>query len=199
MRLLLALVALACPAIAHADGEGMPSDDGETGDRSGDDPASNRINLRIGNATSDSTGRPVICVDVRIIRGFGAESCGTGQGVIHDEAGTELAHFRGTFSFFSRRTTTGTARLRGGLGWAELQVGVDHPGFHFGEPDSVDRGSVAGPEGSLQAQYLVPLGKGIEAIASLTAGVAVFADADKLIVPQSNVQPFVSGEIGFGW
>jgi hypothetical protein len=119
--------------------------------------------------------------------------------VIHDEAGTELAHFRATYTLATHTTASGTGRLRGGLGWAELQVGVDHPGFHFGQPDSVERGSVAGPEGSLQAQYLVPLGKGIEAIASLTAGVAVFADADKLIAPQSNVQPFVSGEIGFGW
>ncbi|HUS32081.1 MAG TPA: hypothetical protein VMZ53_26460 [Kofleriaceae bacterium] len=199
MRFALALVAVAVPAIAHADGEAMPTDDAAGDATRTDDPAANRINLRVGNATSDSTGRPTICVDVRVIRGFAAETCGTGQGVIHDQAGTELAHFRGTFSFLSRRTSTGTAKLRGGLGWAELQVGVDHPGFHFGEPDTVDRGSVAGPEAVVQAQYLVPLGKGIEAIASLTAGVAVFANADKLVVPQSNAQPFVSGEIGFGW
>ena len=199
MRFVLALVAVAMPAIAHADGEALPRDGETAGQATGPDPAGNRINLRVGNATSDSTGRPAICVDVSIVRGFGAETCGTGQGVIHDEAGTELAHFRGTFSFLSRRTTTGTARLRGGLGFAELQVGVDHPGFHFGEPDSVERGSVAGPEAVVQAQYLVPLGKGIEAIASLTAGVAVFANADKLVSPQSNTQPFVSGEIGFGW
>ena len=206
MRFVLALVAVAMPAIAHADGEALPQRgealprDGETaGSAVGPDPAGNRINLRVGNATSDSTGRPTICVDVRIMRGFGAETCGTGQGVIHDQAGTELAHFRGTFSFRSRRTSTGTAKLRGGVGFAELQVGVDHPGFHFGEPDAVERGSVAGPEAVVQAQYLVPLGKGIEAIASLTAGVAVFANADKLVSPQSNTQPFVSGEIGFGW
>lgn len=193
MRFVLALVLV--PSIAFADGEAVQPGTGSGG--GGD--ASNRVNLRIGSSTSDSTGRPTICVDVRIVSGFGAESCGTGQGVIHDEPGTELAHFRGTFSFFSHRTSTGTARFRGGLGWAELQVGVDHPGFHFGSPDPSERGSVAGPEGSLQAQYLVPLGKGLEAIASLTAGVAVFASADKLVAPQSNVQPFVSGEIGFGW
>jgi len=193
VRIALALVLV--PAIAFADGEAM-----EPGAGSGmSADATNRINLRIGSSTSDSTGRPTICVDVRIVSGFGAESCGTGQGVIHDEPGTELAHFRGTFAFFSHRTTTGTARFRGGLGWAGLQVGVDHPGFHFGQPDPSERGSVAGPEGSVQAQYLVPLAKGVEAIASLTAGVAVFADADKLIVPQNNVQPFVSAEIGFGW
>ena len=183
------------PALAHAD---EPTET-EPGTTNAGAPTPNRINLRLGNATSDSTGRPVICVDVRIWAGLGVESCGTGQGVIHDQPGTELAHFRGTFAFLSKRTSTGTAKLRGGIGFAELQVGVDHPGFHFGEPDSVERGSVAGPEAVVQAQYLVPLGKGIEAIASLTAGVAVFANADKLVAPQSNTQPFVSGEIGFGW
>lgn len=184
------------PIAARADGEAMQPGSG-SGDQAGS--TSNRINIRVGTATSDSTNRPTICLDVRIAAGFGAESCGTGQGIIHDQPGTELAHFRGTWSFFSRRMTTGTARLRGGIGWAELQVGVDHPGFHFGAPDPTEKGSVAGPDGSLQAQYLVPLGKGVEAIASLTAGVAVFAKADQLIIPQSNVQPYVSGEIGFGW
>jgi hypothetical protein len=199
MRIALVFVGVAMPAIAYGDGEVTPRDGDGAGSASWADEAGNRVNLRVGNATSDSTGRPTICVDVRIMSGFGVETCGTGQGVIHDQAGTELAHFRGTFSFLSLRTSTGTAKLRGGLGFAELQVGVDHPGFHFGEPDSVERGSVAGPEAVVQAQYLVPLGKGIEAIASLTAGVAVFANADKLVTPQSNAQPFVSGEIGFGW
>jgi len=162
-------------------------------------PTPNRVNLRLGNATSDSTGRPVICVDVRIWSGLGVESCGTGQGIIHDEPGQEVAHFRATWSLLSRAFTTGTARLRAGAGFAELQVGVDHPGFHFGEPDRVERGSVAGPEAALQGQFLVPLGKGVEAIASFTAGLAIFQDADKLITPQSNTQPFASVEIGLGW
>jgi hypothetical protein len=162
-------------------------------------PTSNRVNLRLGSATSDSTGRPVICLDVRLWRGLGVESCGTGQGVIHDEPGEELAHFRATWSVLERAFSAGTTRIRGGVGWAELQVGVDHPGFHFGDPDTTERGSVAGPEAAVQGQLLVPLGKGIEAVASVTAGVAVFAEADKLIVPQSNTQPFASVEIGLGW
>src|SRR5688572_13246191 len=109
MRFVLALVAVAVPAIAYADGEALPQRgealprDGEAARDVGPDPAGNRINLRVGNATSDSTGRPTICVDVRIVRGFGAETCGTGQGVIHDQAGSELAHFRGTFSFLTHR------------------------------------------------------------------------------------------------
>ncbi len=171
----------------------------EPGTGSGGGPTPNRINLRVGNATSDSTGRPTICVDVRIWSGLGVESCGTGQGIIHDEPGHELAHFRATWSILERATSSGTGRLRGGVGWAELQVGVDHPGFHFGEPDPSERGSVAGPEAALQGQWLVPLGAGVEAIASFTAGLAIFADADQLVVRQDNVQPFASVELGVGW
>jgi hypothetical protein len=159
----------------------------------------NRFNVRLGGATSDSTGRPTICVDVRVWSGLGVESCGTGQGVIHDEPGTELAHFRATWSLVEVATSTGTGRVRGGLGWAELQVGVDHLGFHFNDPDPTERGSVAGPEAAIQGQWLVPLGKGIEAIASFTAGLAVFAHADELVEPKSNAQPFASVEVGLGW
>lgn len=161
-------------------------------------PTPNRINLRLGSATTDSTGRPTICLDVSIVRGFGVESCGTGQGVIHDETGAELAHFRATYTLVSRRTNSGTGRLRAGLGFAELQVGIDRAGFRFDEPD-VERGSVAGPEAAVQGQWLVPLGKGVEAIASFTAGAAAFASADQLVVPKSNVQPFASFELGIGW
>ncbi|MBA3820210.1 MAG: hypothetical protein H0X17_15060 [Deltaproteobacteria bacterium] len=162
-------------------------------------PTSNRINFRLGGATTDDTGRPTICLDVRVIAGFGIESCGTGQAILHNDPGREMAHFRATWAFFERTTPHGVGKLRAGAGFAELQVGVDHPGFNFGDPDARDRGSVAGPEAVVQGQWLVPLGVGVEAVASMTAGVAAFAEADKLVVPSDSVQPFVSFEIGVGW
>jgi hypothetical protein len=189
----LAVVLVALTRAAAA----QPADDG-TAPSEPPQPVVNRFNLRLGGASSDTTGRPTICVDVSVFRGFGVESCGTGQGIMHDEAGAELAHFRATYALLTRTTKNGTARVRGGIGWAELQVGVDHPGFRFDTPD-VERGSVAGPEASVQAQWLTPLARGIDAIASLTAGAAVFANADQLIVPRNNVQPFVSLELGLGW
>ncbi len=161
--------------------------------------AENRINMRIGGATSDDNGRPTICLDVRIISGFGVESCGTGQQIIHNDPGREMAHFRGTWTVLAKATTHGTGKLRVGGGFAEMQVGEDHPGFHFGDPDSTDHGSVAGPEAVAQAQWLVPIGKGVEVVTSLTAGLAYFASADKLVIPQDHVQPFVSFEAGVGW
>lgn len=192
MRWLLAC--LVVPLVAHAEPEAS-----EPGQGSAEEPAPNRFNFRVGAASSDTTGRPTICVDVRVWYKLGVETCGTGQGVIHNEPGTELAHFRTTWSFIEHATSTGTGKLRGGLGFAELQVGVDRPGFHFGQPDAVDRGSVAGPEAMVQGQWLIPIGKGVEAIASFTAGLAVFAHANELVEPKSNAQPFASVEIGLGW
>lgn len=130
-------------------------------------PTANRINLRLGGATTDDTGRPTICLDVRVFAGLNLESCGTGQAIIHNEPGREMAHFRGTWTFLERVTPRGVGKLRAGGGFAELQVGVDHPGFSFGEPDRIDRGSVAGPEAVVQAQWLVPLASGVEAVASV--------------------------------
>ncbi|MCX5741009.1 MAG: hypothetical protein NT062_00760 [Proteobacteria bacterium] len=189
----LAALLIATPAFAQ------PAEDGVDPSSPAPIVAKNRVNLRIGGASTDETSRPTVCVDVSIVLGFAVESCGTGQGLWHHDEGTEMAHFRATYAFLERATAQGTGRLRGGLGFAELQVGVDQLGFHFGSPDPADRGSVAGPEASLQGQWLVPLGKGVEAIASLTAGVAMFSKANELVIPKSNVQPFVSVEVGVGW
>jgi hypothetical protein len=194
MRWMSALVAVALAAVPACAEESA-----EPGAGGGANPSTNRINLRIGGASSDSNGRPTICLDVRIVAGFAVESCGTGQAIIHNEAGREMAHFRGTWTLLTRHTGRGTGKLRAGAGFAELQVGVDHPCFSFGSPDRIDRGSVAGPEAVVQGQWLIPLGRGVEAIASLTAGAAAFAKAGELIVPQRTVQPFVALELGLGW
>jgi len=190
-RLALALAVLALPVSTRADEALEPGTASAAA-------TSNRINLRLGGATTDSTGHPTICVDVRIVAGVGVESCGTGEGILYDGGGVEMAHFRGTFSFLERATERGTGRLRGGVGWAELQVGVDHPGFRFGSPDG-ERGSVAGPEAAMQGQWLVPLKGGVEAVISMTVGAAYFASAHELITPRDRLQPFASFEVGLGW
>jgi hypothetical protein len=201
MRRVLAIAAVAAVSAvaarpARADGESAQPGSGG-GD--GAPPAQNRINFRLGGASSDNTGRPTFCLDVRIVAGLGVESCGTGQALIHNEPGREMAHFRATWTLLSKHTDRGTGKLRAGAGFAELQVGVDQVGFQFGSPDAPERGSVSGPEAVVQGQWLVPLGRGVEAIASFTAGAAAFARADELVIPQRAVQPFVAVEIGLGW
>ena len=60
-------------------------------------------------------------------------------------------------------------------------------------------GAVAGPDAALSIQWMRPAGRGFEWIASGTAGLAWFAGADHLIVPQDHFQPYLSIEVGAGW
>lgn len=188
----LALVVL--PALALADDRvDVPTD-----------PASaisveNRINLRGGIASTDRNGRPTICVDVRLAFEVGLETCGTGAGLFGEIDGTDMAHFRASYAFLRRRLDeTTTLRVRGALGFAELQVGVDRPGFTFDGPDDA-RGAVSGPEGSISAQLLAPIDDGFDFVLTGTAGLAWFQRANELVVPKSELQPFVSIEAGIGW
>ena len=157
-----------------------------------------RISLRIGGATSDDVGMPVVCVDVRLVAGLGVESCGTGAELWQHQDGRQMAHLRATWLLHEGALLGGRGRMRPGLGLAELQVGADTPGLDFGTPTG-DRVAVAGPEATLQGQYVLPLGRGLEALATATLGAAWFAHAGELIAPQRTTQPFASIEIGVGW
>ena len=193
----MALGFLALAALpAHA--QPQPADDGGRGDPGDHPPVTNRINVRVGMASSDTDGRPSGCLDVRIIGGFSIESCGTGQAIIHDDAGQEMMHVRANYAFAHTNLGKGTLYVRGGLGFAEMQIGKDNPGFQFGSPDE-DRGSVAGAEAALSAQWLVPLYKELDFVVTGTAGMAYFAGADELATTKSDVQGFASIEAGLGW
>jgi hypothetical protein len=181
------------PALAHAD----EVDDGSATVGS-HPPVVNRINLRVGRATSDLIGRPTICMDVKIALGFDIEACGTGAQLIHDDYGQEMSHYRVNYAVANRSLWKGTIYARGGLGIAEMQVGKDNPGFVFGAPDQ-DRGSVTGPEAAVSAQWLLPLYKDLDFVVTGTAGVAYFAHADELATTKSDMQSFASIEAGIGW
>lgn len=159
----------------------------------------NRINVRGGLASSNHNGRPTICVDVRLASEVGLETCGTGAGLFGDVDGADMAHFRGSYAFLRIGIDDATTlRVRGSAGFAELQVGVDRPGFTFRGPDAA-RGAVSGPEMSLSAQLLAPIYNGFDFVFTGTAGLAWFRRADELVVPQQDLQPFVSLEAGIGW
>ena len=190
----MALLLVALPSLALA----QPADDGATGDPSDHPPITNRINFRIGMASSDRDGRPSGCLDVRIIAGFSVESCGTGQAIIHNDEGQEMMHVRANYAFAGTNLWKGTLNARAGVGFAEMQVGKDNPGFQFGSPDA-DKGSVAGAEAALSAQWLAPLYKQVDFVVTGTAGLAYFAGAHELVTTKSDLQPFASIEAGIGW
>lgn len=173
----------------------QPMDGGPSSDE--DAPIKHRINLRAGLASSDDVGRPAICLEVVTVFAVSVEGCGTGSGILHDEVGRQIAHFRANVPLVRRRAWGGQLALRGGIGFAELEVGTDRPGFDFGEANNV--AAVAGPDASFSAQWLRPVGGGVELVANATAGAAWFTGARELVVPQDRLQPYVAFELGVGW
>lgn len=187
------LVALAPPARADE-----RTDDGTSGDPSDHPPIKNRLNFRVGFASSDQNGHPTICLDVNVAFGFGIESCGTGAQVLHDDPGQEMSHYRINYTMVERSLWKGTLHARGGLGFSEMQVGKDDPGFVFGGTNK-DKSSTSGPEAALSAQWLLPMYKGLDFVVTGTAGLAYFAHAEDLATTKSDVQGFASIEAGIGW
>ncbi len=161
--------------------------------------AKNRINLRIGGASTDTIGRPTICLEVRAIAGLSLEGCGAGGGFLHHQEGAEVAHFRAKWLIHRRVFRGGQLRLHGGVGFAELQLADDAPGFRFGSPDGA-KIETAGPEAALSIAWLRPLGdSGWELIMNMSGGMAWMPHADELVDPHSERQPFAAFEIGAGW
>ncbi len=194
MRRILVLALLAVPVFADAD----PADDGSGKEASDHPPIHNRLNFRVGFASSDTNGRPTVCLDVNVALGFGVEACGTGQQLIHNDPGQEMSHYRINYTVVQRSLWKGTLHARGGVGFSEMQVGRDNPGFIFGSPDA-DRGSTSGPEAAVSAQWLAPLYRGFDFVVTGTAGLAYFAHADELATTKSDLQSFASIEAGIGW
>jgi hypothetical protein len=196
-------VRLACVAAALVATMGVargdePTDDGTGGDPSNHGPIFNRLNFRVGFASSDLNGHPTLCLDVNVVYGFGVEACGTGAQVLHDDPGQEMSHYRINYTMLERNLWKGTLHARGGLGFSEMQVGYDDPGFVFGGTNR-EKGSTAGPEAALSAQWLLPMYKGLDFVVTGTAGLAYFAHADELASTKSDVQGFASIEAGIGW
>lgn len=187
----LAALAVASPlVIAEPVDSGVPSDPANRA------PA-HRINLRTGLASSDEVNRPTVCVEIVTWWAISAESCGTGSGILHDKVGRQLAHFRINRPVTGWSMGGGWTALRAGIGFAELEVAEDRPGFDFGVPQQP--GSVAGPEGAVSLQWMTPLGGGVELVGNATVGLAWFSGADRLVLPQNDLQPFAALELGVGW
>ena len=173
--------------------------DGGTSDADVNTRPRQYVNLRAGLASSSGLGNAVMCLEVSVPSFASVESCGTGRGLFGDSGGRDIVHLRMNVPVASRATLGGWGSLRAGLGIAKLEAGIDRPGFPFGDPDPVTRGAVAGPDAALSIQWMRPAGRGFEWIASGTAGLAWFAGADHLIVPQDHFQPYLSIEVGAGW
>lgn len=162
------------------------------------DEIRNFINMRGGATTGSSNRRPELCLEVSPIQLLSVEACGTGSGFLHTDPEPEIAHFRAKATFFSKRLSFGVVDARGGIGFAELQIGEDGPGFDFAGvgPNGTE---TAGPEAGVFLRAMVPVGVGFELVGELSLGAAYFAHARELIQPMQRWQALAALNVGIGF
>ncbi len=159
----------------------------------------NYVNLRAGvTAAETSSGRrPNICLEVAPLAQLSVETCGTGNGFLHEDPEPEMAHFRAHWRLSEYEWNDAWLYPRIGGGFAELQVGADKPGFHFtSAPDGIE---TAGPEVLASVQLVYGLGAGFEMIGEMHLGAAYMAHAPKLALPMAANQPFGGFTLGIGF
>ena len=161
-------------------------------------PPRHHVNFRAGATGDDLGARDELCLEVAPIAALSLEGCGNGSGFLHTEPVAELAHFRAKLRVASWATRGVRVEPQVALGFAELQLGEDAPGFDFGGTDAA-RGSTAGPEAGLWLRALVPLDGGFEGVAAIGVSLAYLAHADALVRPQPAVQPSLGGTFGLSF
>lgn len=155
------------------------------------------VDLRGGVSSADALGLAEVCMEVSPLSWLDAETCGTGSGLWRNGDTREMAHFR--VELQPRRfVAMGVAfDPQIGVGFAELQVGKDPPGFRFtGSAGAYD---TSGPEATLSLQAKVPMRYNFELVGELVTGMAYFKDGPVLARPANAAQPFAGISLGFGF
>ncbi len=157
------------------------------------------LDVRLG--VDDRTGgHPVVCIKGSPLRAWSVEACGTGQGILHDGEGIDMAHFRGRFApvTFTRGRLDGEFAL--GAGLAEIQAGRDEPGFRLGRAED---GAVeaAGPEvsASLAGRVWLDTTGRTYLTADFTAGAAYIQGAPNVLGQGEATVPFAGFSAGLGF
>lgn len=187
-------------ALAASGAQAQEKDAAQPAPKAADAPPRTYGNLRIGASSVDENGHPELCGEVAPLAWISVEGCGTGAGMFHHDARKEMSHYRANVRVVSAPLDSGVAWIepRVGVGFSELQVGEDKPGFHFA--GTGDRHvETAGPEISGDVRLLVPMRYGFELLADVTAGAAWFPHAPELLAPMGPVQPFLTFGLGVGF
>ncbi len=159
------------------------------------------LDLRGGYDRLDDLSHPYLCLQGMPLGFLALEACGTGAGVLHQGDGTDMAHFRAKAEVLEVGGGRARASLMPGVGFAEIQVGQDRPGFQFGEAKELAPVEAAGAEASLsiQGRYWVDPGARTYVTGVLDGGAAVIPAAPAVTGGGGPVVPFASFTVGFGF
>jgi hypothetical protein len=194
MRTILWLViptVLSMSGAARGEGDTMKSPTPPEGPRT-------YFHMRVGASSGNRTDRPEVCAEVAPHRRFSVQACGTGSDLWHNDPAPQLSHYRVDWHILAAPLGGGVVEPLLGVGFAELQVGRDDPGFRFGGTGSRNV-ETAGPEVATSLRWVKPLDTTFNFIADMNIGAAWLPHANELVVPQSRVQAFVAIGAGVGF
>jgi hypothetical protein len=178
-------------SVRAADDEPQPTSGAVEGPRT-------YFQMRVGASSGNHTARPEVCAEMAPLRRFSVQACGTGAGIWHQDPAPQLAHFRVDWHILTRRFAGGVVEPLIGVGFAELQVGRDDPGFKF--TGAGERAvETAGPEAATALRWIRRLDANFELVFDLHLGAAWLAHAPELVVPQSKLQVFTGVGAGVGF
>lgn len=157
------------------------------------------LEVRGGLDASTMGPHPVICAEVSPHKYVAVEACGTGAGFLYPSAQDEMAHFRAEASVPVLDQGRTDLTLQVGIGFAEIQVGEDTPGFLFGPAQSADQRAGAGAEasGSLKARAWVH--ERVYLTGELSGGAACIPSAPTVLESSGPVVPFGMLTVGAGF
>ena len=148
------------------------------------------LDLRLGADTVSALDAPIVCMEGYPLAWLSVEACGTGANVWHQPTGPEMSHYRTRIRAMHATDGRLEAELLPGIGFSEVQVGPDAPGFLFGRPRTDDQVEAAGAEASLSGKIRYWTGK---------TYVVVDVNAGAAIVPAAPVVTGATGPLlGFG-
>jgi len=194
--LAIVLAVAAGAAVAHADPPDGPEEPASAPERDG--PPRNYGNLRIGASTANENGRPELCLELAPLAFLSVEGCGTGSGFLHRDPEAELAHFGVKLRAASIETDFAWLEPNIGVGFAELQVGADDPGFRFDStgPRGIE---TAGPEIGASLRALVEIAEGFEGVLEARFALAYLPEAPHLVRPFPELMPSAEITLGAGF
>lgn len=158
-----------------------------------------RTYVSLGAGASSGSQGAIICAEVAPLHFLSVSGCGNGSGFLHHDAAPDLSHWRLNATIASLRVNAFWLQPRVQLGFAEVQVGQDTPGFQFTRTNET-RTSTSGAEGGVSLRGLYPIkSSGFELISELGLSVGYFPHAPMLIRPQSTFIPSASLTVGLGF
>jgi hypothetical protein len=155
------------------------------------------FDLRVGAQSIDGR-HPYLCGEGNPLKWLSIEACGNGSGILHQNPGFDMAHFRTRVRALNHDTGRADISMLVGVGFAEVQSTTDQAGFRFGQ---VEEGAVeaAGAEGSLSVKGRFYTTPGTYLVADINAGAAVIPGAPQVFGRGGPVVPFAAATVGLGF